>query len=256
MDVLEAISKRRTIRKFLDIPVEDEKIGTLLAAGSDAPSAGNLQSWKFILVRNPGKRAAIAEASVQQVWMAEAPVFIVICAEMKRIRQFYGKRGETLYANQACSAAAENMVLAAMALDLGSFWVSAFDTSKIKGILLIPDGVDIEPLIILGFGYPDEAPKKPLRYRLDNITYFERWGAQSIGKIKDINSVLWNYRLLERGMRSSREGLAVMEKALKQGKRGEPKAEKEGKKLFERLMEEGRKLREKIEQRAKKEKKP
>ncbi len=252
MDVLDAIANRRTVRKFLDIPVEEDKIGTILEAGTLAPSAGNLQNWKFIVVRDAGKRAIIAEAAADQSWVGDAPVLVVICAEMRKIRQFYGKRGTEIYAVQNCSAAAQNMLLAAEALELGSFWVGAFDSGRVKRILSIPEGVDVEPMIILGFGYPDEKPLKPLRYRLDTITFFDRWSAQSIGKIRDLNTVLWNYRLLERGMRASREGLQTLEKAVKHGAMQETK----GKKLLEKIIEQGKKIREKIEQKIRKEKKP
>ncbi len=255
MDVLDAIADRRTVRKFLDIPVEEDKLGTILEAGTLAPSPGNLQTWKFIVVRDSGKKEALADASLQQFWMTGAPVFIVICAEIKKMRSYYGKRGVELYAVQECAAAAENMMLAAHALELGSFWVGAFDTGKAKMILNIPDGVDVEPQIILGFGYPDEKPNRPLRLRLENITFFERWSAQSIGKIRDVNAVLWNYRLLERGLRASREGLQTVEKAVRQESKKTGTDEK-AKKLWQRIIEQGRKLRQQIEQKVKREKKP
>ncbi len=255
MDVLDAIAGRRTIRKFLDIPVEEDKIGTILEAGTLAPSPGNLQTWKFIVIRDNGKKEALADASLQQFWMTSAPLYIVICAEVKKMRSYYGKRGVDLYAVQECAAAAQNMMLAAHALDLGSYWVGAFDSAKVKEILKISDSVDVDPQIILGFGYPDEHPHRPLRLRLESITFFERWSAQSIGKIRDPNLVLWNYRLLERGLRASREGLQTVEKAIKNESK-KSGADSKARKMWQSIIDQGKKIRKQIEEKVRKEKKP
>lgn len=212
MDIFKCIHSRRSVRKFLDIPVEWEKVGVILDAGTAAPSSGNLQNWKFIVVQNEKKRQEIAEAALQQYWIASAPAIIVICAELRRARQFYGVRGERLYSIQNCAAVAENMLLAAHALGLSSCWVGAFDEGMVSRALSIPDDVDIRPQIILPIGYPDESPAKPQSVPLDNITYFEKWSAQNIGKIKDVDAVLWNYRVVERGVGAARSSAKALGK--------------------------------------------
>lgn len=204
MDVFECIHGRRSVRKFLDIPVEWEKVGVILDAGVAAPSSGNLQNWKLIVVQDENKKKALADAALQQYWISTAPAIIVICAELRRIKQFYGVRGERLYSIQNCAAVAENMLLAAHALGLASCWVGAFDEDMVARTLSIPDDAEIRPQIMLPIGYPDETPAKPQKYPLDNITYFERWSRQNIGKIKDVNSVLWNYRVAEKGLKAAK----------------------------------------------------
>lgn len=213
MDVFEAIHNRRSVRKFLDIPVEWEKIGIILDAGAAAPSSGNLQNWKFIVVQDEKKRQALAEAALQQYWIADAPTIIVICTELRRIKQFYGVRGERLYSIQNCAAVAENMLLAAHALGLSSCWVGAFDEDMVTRTLGIPEDAEIRPQIMLPIGYADETPAKPQKFVLENLTYFDKWSRQNIGKIKDIDAVLWNYRVAERGIKAAKGGIKALERA-------------------------------------------
>ncbi len=224
MDVFECISDRRSIRKFLDVPVEWEKIGAIINAGMLAPSSGNIQNWRFIVVRDEAKKERISEASLKQSWISSAPVVIVVCSEMKKIRQFYGVRGERLYAVQNCAAAVQNMLLAAHSLGLGACWVGAFDENEISRILDIPtaaemrtDDTELRPQVIVPIGYPDEKPAPQLRYRIENITYLERWSRQSIGKIRDVDAVLWNYRIAERGIKLGKELMKKIGGSVKKG---------------------------------------
>ncbi|MEM4282440.1 MAG: nitroreductase family protein [Candidatus Woesearchaeota archaeon] len=174
MDALEAIKKRRSIRKYLSIPVEWDKLSKILEAGSLAPCAGNLQAWKFIIVLDPDKRREIAEACSQQWWMAAAPVHIIVCGEPKKVGRFYSERGEQLYIIQDCAAAAENMFIAATALELGMCWVGAFDEKMLKKAVSMPENAI--PYAVLTLGYPDESPSQPAKYSIEKLTYFEKWG--------------------------------------------------------------------------------
>ena len=105
MDVFEAIRTRRSIRKYKDQQVPWDNVVTILHAGRYAPSAGNLQNWKFITVKSDAKRIAIAKACLQQEWMETSPVFIVIVAEPAQAERYYGTRGARLYTIQGCAAA-------------------------------------------------------------------------------------------------------------------------------------------------------
>ena len=111
MEVFEAIRTRRSIRKYKDKPVPFDDIVTIMQAGKYAPSAGNLQNWKFIHVKTDEKREAIAKACMGQDWMEQAPVFIVVIAEPEKAERYYGTRGARLYTIQGCAAAIENMLL-------------------------------------------------------------------------------------------------------------------------------------------------
>jgi nitroreductase len=172
MQTLDCIRSRRSVRKFKDRVVEFAKVGSILEAGSLAPSAGNLQDWKFILVLDDKKREQIAEACVHQMWMSEAPVHVVVCSE-KQSGKFYGERGDTYYSIQNCAAVVENMILAANDQGLGSCWVSAFDDKKLRSLLSIPDKVVPQAVVVVG--YANEKPKEPPRHSLENVTYIESW---------------------------------------------------------------------------------
>ena len=131
MHVMEAVLKRRSIRKYKDIPVEQAKIIPLLEAARNAPSGGNIQDWKFIVVTDKERRHRIAEACLKQFWMETAPVYIVIVSNPEKSVHHYGERGK-FYATQSCAAAAQNILLMATAQGLATCWVSAFDEPLLK----------------------------------------------------------------------------------------------------------------------------
>ena len=179
MDTLECIATRRSIRKFHDIPVEFEKVGNILDAGRHAPSAGNLQDWKFILITDEEMRKNIAKACVEQFWIAHAPVIIIVCTDPDKTKRFYGKSGEK-FSIQNGAAVVQNMQLAAHAEGVASCWVGAFEDEAIKRLLDIPDRIIINAVVPLG--YADEKVPVPLRFTLENVTYIESWG----NRIKDL----------------------------------------------------------------------
>ena len=183
MEVLDAILSRRSIRKYMDVPVEREKIGRILEAGKAAPSAGNIQNWKFLLIEQADKRQKIAEACLQQWWMAKAASIIIIVTEPDKVRQFYGIRGERLYSVQNAAAAAMCMLLQAHELGLGSCWVGAFDEAKLKTLCSIPD--QARPQIVLTIGYPDENPPPPPEFGMEEVMFFRDFGGQP-NRIEDI----------------------------------------------------------------------
>jgi len=201
MDVIECIKTRRSIRKFLTKDIPWETVSTIIDCGRRAPCAGNLQNLKFILVNDQAKRSAIAECSLQQYWMQNAPIYVIIVAEPDKAKKFYGLRGERLYTIQNCAAAAENIILAAQHFGLGSCWVGAFDEDKVKSILGI-NGTE-RPQIIIPIGYPAENPPEPARTRLYHTLYLNKWSNQSAGKIDDMDQYMeWygakNRRALEK----------------------------------------------------------
>jgi len=184
MEAIDCIKSRKSTRKFLDKDVDIDKLGIILDCGMAAPSAGNLQSWKFILVKQKEQRDKIAEAAVQQYWIAQAPAIIVVCSEDEKVKSFYGLRGERLYTVQNSAGAAENMILAAHALGLSSCWVSAFDEGMLKRYLNIPEGV--RPQVILPIGYAAEKPKEQIRHHMENMVSIENYGSRFTDAAVDV----------------------------------------------------------------------
>ena len=207
MDVFECIRTRRSIRRYKSSPVEWEKIGRILEAGKAAPSAGNLQNWKFIVILDPAVRKRIAEICLKQEWMAEAPVHIIIVAEPEKGKWFYGLRGEKLYTVQGCSAAAQNMLLAAHSLGLGSCWVGAFDEESLRSAVFMPQ--EVRPQAVITIGYPDEVVPEPPEFTLENVMFFRNYGGQP-HRIKELNeyTVDWGQSLdntLRKGVNKLRD---------------------------------------------------
>ncbi len=172
MDCITAIFTRKSIRKFRKDDVSDDVILKLIHAGNAAPSAGNLQARDFIIVRNEETKLKLAVSSFRQMFIAEAPVLIVVVANYLRSMKVYGERGR-IYAEQDAAAAIQNILLAAHAMGLSSVWIGAYDDEKVSEILGIPSYA--RPAAILPIGYPAEDPRPRRRYDLDEITHRERW---------------------------------------------------------------------------------
>lgn len=190
MDVFECIKTRRSVRKFLDAEVTMDQIGEILDAGRFAPCAGNIQNWKFILIKNQQIKNKVGEAAFQQYWVAKAPVIIVICAVVDKLEQYYGVRGERLYSIQNCSAAVENMLLTVHSIGLASCWVSAFDETMVRRALHIPE--EVRPQAILPIGYAAEEIPEPPNYTLEDVTFFEEYG----NKVGNFDNVMNNLNVI------------------------------------------------------------
>ena len=184
MEISEAIRKRRSIKKYLDIPIEWNKIGAILDAGRLAPSAGNLQPWKFIVVKSAENKKKISEACYQQYWMQTAPIHIIIFAEINKMNRFYGLRGERLYSIQSCALAAQNIMLEAINQGLGCCFVSAFDEEMISRYFSIPSFG--RPQAIITLGYPGEEVPQPPKYTLNDVVHLEKFG----NKFRDFEAYL------------------------------------------------------------------
>jgi nitroreductase len=157
MDVLEAIKGRRSIRAFRHEGVSSGIVKILIDAARWAPSAGNIQPWEFIIVRNSITKRKLAEAALNQMFLELAPVVIVICADENRSFRRYGARGKRLYCIQDTAAAIQNIHLAAYSLGLGTCWVGAFREEEVRQILNIPVG--IKPVAMIPLGYGAEVPE-------------------------------------------------------------------------------------------------
>ncbi|RLI72654.1 nitroreductase family protein [Archaeoglobales archaeon] len=171
-ECLRIIYERVSIRKFKNDEIPDKILMEILKAGNAAPSAGNLQARDFIVIKDKDIKLRLAEASLNQMFIAQAPVVIVVCANYPRSMRVYKERGR-LYAEQDATAAVENMLLAIHALGLGAVWVGAFYESEVSRILEIPEYA--RPIAIIPVGYPAEKPGPRSRYPIDVITHWEKW---------------------------------------------------------------------------------
>jgi nitroreductase len=137
-DPLTPIFERRSCRAFRADPIPKEDLDRLLEAMRLAPSAGNCQPWRFLVVQSKEEREALAVAAFGQDFIAEAPIVIVVCVDPARSSARYGSRGRELYVLQDTAAATENLLIAATALGYGSCWIGAFDEAEAARALNLP----------------------------------------------------------------------------------------------------------------------
>ena len=165
MELQDAIRNRRSVRKYRDKPVEDEKIRRIIEAGLWASCAN--ERWRFVVVRDERTKRAIST----QHHVAQAPVDIVVFADLKGAE----KRDAELYAIQETAAAIQNILLAAHEEGLSTCWNGSFDDKAVCELLKAPDAY--RPLAVVSVGYPAEKPAPPQRRPFDQVVSFETvWG--------------------------------------------------------------------------------
>ena len=167
-DFFETVRHRHSIRKYQpDMAVEPEKLSAILEMACAAPSAGDLQAYRIIVVRDLADRQALVTASHRQQFIVEAPVCLVFCAEPARSESQFGERGAKLYALQDATIATAYAQLAIVAAGMGSTWVGYFEEEKIREALGLDAG--LVPVALLSLGYPAELPEPSPRRRLDEV---------------------------------------------------------------------------------------
>lgn len=169
-DALSVIMTRTSVRSYTDAPISEATIDTLLRAGMAAPTAGNKQPWKFVVVTERALLDSLAEGNWKMA--AKAPAAIVVCGDTTNV--FPGEGRD--YWIQDCSAASENILLAAHALGLGAVWCGCYPISdrvaRVQKLLELPAG--IVPLSVLVMGYPTEAHQPKDKWKPENV-HFNRW---------------------------------------------------------------------------------
>jgi nitroreductase len=170
MNVIDAIKKRKSVRNFLDKPIEEKKLRAVLEAGRLAPSAKNRQEWRFIIIKDHKVKRKIVEAAKGQSFVGEAPVIIVACAVDN---EYVMTCGQLSYPIDV-AIALDHISLAAVEVGLGTCWIGAFYEDKIKEILGIPNGVRVVDLMPIG--YPaNQTVKEKNRLAYDEIVKNEQW---------------------------------------------------------------------------------
>ena len=167
--VLETARARRSIRKYLPTPVEDEKLAQVLEAGRIAPTAGNAQMWKFIVVRDPELVKKLVGACNNQRFVGEAPLALALCSDGEDRVMACGQRARVI----DCSIALSFMVLVAAELGLGTCWLGNFSNEKVKRLLGVPDNCDV--IAVSPLGYAAEAPPARERKPAEQVICYDRW---------------------------------------------------------------------------------
>ncbi len=166
------IKSRISIRKFKKTTIPDNDINEIIETGTKAPSAGNCQPWRIVVVKDAAIREKLAEAAWGQSFVAKAPVILAVCAVPAESQERYGERGETLYALQDTAALTTSLLLGAHFKGYGACWVGAFDEETVSMILKV--SADMKPVALVPIGIPDgPVPKKRKRRPLSEIVVRE-----------------------------------------------------------------------------------
>jgi nitroreductase len=146
MDVFEAVKKRHSTRAYELKSVPEEKLNRILEAARLAPSAGNVQPWHFIIVKDREKRETLAKGGRYARFLAESPIVIVGCGDQKASPNWY---------KVDVAIAMQNMVLTATEEGLGTCWIGSFNENQVKGLLKIPENLRV--IALMALGYPRET---------------------------------------------------------------------------------------------------
>lgn len=172
MDFNEVVKKRRSIRSFTDQPVDRELLLALVEKASLAPSASNLQAWRFCIVDDP---ALVRKVDMFSPGLSgRPPVIIAVCSD-------YGyaeaKASGSNYKTYGCimdaSMAAENLMLAAVEAGLGTCAIKSYNDAAVRKLLKLPEHLHLE--LLISVGYPAHEPKMPKRKEYDEIVFFNGW---------------------------------------------------------------------------------
>ena len=168
------IMSRTSIRQYTDEPVSKADIETMLRAGMAAPTAVNRQPWHFVVINSKEKLAELAGDNPRGGMLKKAPLAIVVCGNMDKALPGQG-RGFWV---QDCSAATENILLAANAIGLGAVWTGLYPDVNRAGavakVLKLPE--TFIPLCTIVIGHPAEQPAPKDKWKPENVSYNEFGG--------------------------------------------------------------------------------
>lgn len=169
IETLQAIFTRRSVRNFTSRAVSEEDLQDLLRAGMQAPSAKNEQPWHFVVIDDPELLHAIPDFHPYAKMLMDAPLAILICSD----RKLEIKRASWL---QDCSAATENILLAAHAKGLGAVWLGIFpDSTRVSGMQkLVNLPKDVRPVSLVAVGHPASQPEPVDRFK-DERVHRNQW---------------------------------------------------------------------------------
>ncbi len=181
MALLDLIKQRKSVRRFLDRPVEREKIMMCLEAARAAPSACNSQPWRFIVVDDPELKNRLCERAFRGLYFInafckKAPVIVVIISEKGRfLARIGGMFRGTRYYLIDIGIAGEHLVLQAEEMGLGTCWIGWFNESAVKKALSIPKDKKIDVLIALGYYDKKKVKSTHDREPLEKIASFNAY---------------------------------------------------------------------------------
>jgi nitroreductase len=182
LKVLRVIEERRSIRQFDSRPVEQEKIDLCVEAAHLAPSADNVQPWRFVIFNDPDMKEAFGNAVFTGIyritrWALKAPVLVMLLADLDILTNRLGRRIQDIpFYLLDLGIAGEHFVLQAQALGLGTCWIGWFHVKKAHRFLKLPRGVRVCALLALGYSMLGYTPNPRKRRPLEKVVFYNQWG--------------------------------------------------------------------------------
>ena len=171
-DCMKVLENRKSVRRYSSTDVTEEDLQDILKAGFRAPSAGNKQPWRVVIVRKQETRKKLAMAAGGQGFVEQAPVVLVVCAVPHESAERYRERGATLYVLQDTAALTQSILLASYIKGYGTCWVGAFHEDQVSEIISLPAGM--RPVAMIPIGKPEgESRGKTGRRPMAEVTVNE-----------------------------------------------------------------------------------
>lgn len=171
MEMIQALAERRSVRKFAERPVDRETLEDLVEAACAAPSASNLQSWRFVMVTDADlvRKVDLVSPGLS----GHPPVILVICSDLEEV----ARRGSAHSLEYGCmmdaAMAAENLMLRAVELGLGTCAIKSYNEAAVRKVLRLPETARIELLVTIG--YPQGQPRCPARKPIQDVLFWNGW---------------------------------------------------------------------------------
>ncbi len=180
IDFFKVLTSRRSIRMYRATPVDEGDLFLLVEMALKAPSAGNLQDYRFIVCTDKKMIYKLPEMCMDQMWMSSAPAVIVVCSQPQEQAKWFGERGRHVFSTQNASAATQNILLSAHALGLGACWVGGFNQEQIDALFGVTGKARVESIITIG--YPAEKPQPKEEINISTGMYFNTFGNKKFDK--------------------------------------------------------------------------
>ena len=166
MELTKVLEDRRSIRKYKDTPIEDAKLAAVAEAFRIAPSAGNGQGWKLLIVKNADVRNKIFEATISKpAWLLQAPVILVACGTRQNVMT-NGHRVDSI----DVSIATTQTILAAWDIGLGTCWMASYQEDTMRAALGLDESISV--VAITPLGYADDAPDAKPRNEITTVVEY------------------------------------------------------------------------------------
>ncbi|MBN1486063.1 MAG: nitroreductase family protein [Anaerolineae bacterium] len=170
MEFFELIKKRYSVRGYKPDPIEEDKLMQVLEAARLAPTAGNRQPFRVLVIETKGREEEL-QRIYNRPWFVQPPLIICVCGVHN---EAWFRRDNKSYVDVDAAIVMDHIILAATALDLGTCWIAAFNAAAAREVLNLPQG--IEPIVFTPLGYPAVKPKaKKIREELVKIVRYNEW---------------------------------------------------------------------------------